>query len=80
MIDKNTLQGLYDSGRLESAQVLQQQRDAIRVHTELHVPRRVGDVVDWWESNKSVFARRMNEGEESSETTDEDSNANSDSE
>lgn len=50
---------LYESGRLDSRQVLMVHRQEIREHTGLVVPSRPGDVLDWWQDHKSVFAREL---------------------
>lgn len=63
-MERNELKTEYDNGDLDDPSRLQQVRDAVREHTGLHVPRRVGDVEDWWERNKSTVARKLNDEED----------------
>lgn len=64
------LQEMYDDGRLESPHRLRNLRSEIEEHTGLTVPRRLGEVREWWDKKKSVFARKI--GQEEEEETDED--------
>ena len=71
-MDKDELQDLYDSGRLDSPQVLMNLRGEIRQHTGLNVPRKRVDVADWWDDHKSVFAREIGQEEQDSEEGDQE--------
>lgn len=71
-MEKEELLDEYEAGDLDSATHLKRRRDAIREHTGLHVPRRMGEIREWWPRNKSVVARRLREedGEDDSDGAD----------
>lgn len=68
-MEKAELLERYEAGDLDNVTTLRSFRDDIRRHTDLEVPRRVGEAEQWWSRNKSVVARRLRGDSEADEET-----------
>lgn len=65
------LQEMYEEGRLDSPDRLRNLRAEIEEHTGLTVPRRIGEILEWWDKKKAVFARKIGKEEDEEETDEE---------
>lgn len=67
-MDEDELLEMYESGRLDSTQVLMSHRQEILEYTDQVVPMRPGDVAEWWEDHKPVVAKQLGGEEEESDS------------
>jgi len=60
-MNREELKAEYDSGQLDRPARLRHLRGDIEQHTGLTVPRNIGEIREWWDKNKAVLARKLNE-------------------
>lgn len=76
-MNRDELRHEYETGQLDRPARVQYLRQEIEEVTGKDVPHRIHDIPEWWEDNKAVIARRLNEEESNeSDTSEEDEGTN----
>jgi len=66
-MNKQQLREEYENGQLDRPARIRYLSAEIEEHTDLSPPRRPGEIAEWWERKKAVFARRISAEEEDPE-------------
>jgi len=66
-MNREELKAEYENGQLDRPARLRHLRSDIEEHTGLTVPRDIGAIREWWDKNKAVVARKLNEDDAESD-------------